>query len=132
MRGSLPFFLFSKKFFFLTLFLFIFFSFSIFCFFPFFFVVFFLFLFHIFFIFPFRTLPKTSLFPTRNINFKARFWVREEETKKKEKKRSKQNAPTETGPYPQTHAQDLFVIRVRENPSLRSSTLKTHFVRSVS
>ena len=29
------------------------------------------------------------------------------------------NAPTETSPLPQSHAQDLFVNRVRGNPSLR-------------
>ena len=35
------------------------------------------------------------------------------------KERRKKNAPTKTGPLPQSHAQDLFVIRVRGNPSLR-------------
>ena len=44
---------------------------------------------------------------------------KKKEKKKKEKERK--NAPTETGPLPQSHAQDLFVFRVRGNPSLRSS-----------
>ena len=39
---------------------------------------------------------------------------------KERKKERKQNAPTETGHIPQSHAQDLFVIRVRGNLSLRS------------
>ena len=41
----------------------------------------------------------------------GRFCVREE--------RRKTIALTETGPHPQSHAQDLFVNRVRGNPSLR-------------
>ena len=64
-------------------------------------------------------LPKTSLFPTKKLNLKARFWVKEEERKKKEER--KKNAPTERGLLPQSHAQDLFVIRVRGNPSFRRS-----------
>ena len=32
---------------------------------------------------------QTLLFPARNLNFKARFWVREEERKKKEERRRK-------------------------------------------
>ena len=39
-----------------------------------------------------------------------------ERSKKKERR---ENAPTETGPFPQSHAKDLFVIRVRGNPSRR-------------
>ena len=34
-------------------------------------------------------------------------------------KKERTNAPTETGQLPQSHAQDLFVDRVRANPSLR-------------
>ena len=49
---------------------------------------------------PHRTTPKTSLFPIKNLNFKARIWLR--------KKEREHNAPTETGPLPQLHAQDLF------------------------
>ena len=44
--------------------------------------------------------------------------MREQERKKKEER--KKNAPTESGPLPQSHTQELFVIRVRGNPSLRS------------
>ena len=40
---------------------------------------------------------------------------------RKKKERRKKNEPTETGPVPQSHAQDLFVNRVRGNPSLRPS-----------
>ena len=58
---------------------------------------------------------KHRFFPGNNLNFKAGFWVREEEDMMKERR----NAPTETGPLPQSHAQDIFVIRVRGNPSLR-------------
>ena len=39
------------------------------------------------------------------------------QTKKEEKR--KKNAPTETGSFPQSHAQDFFVTRLRGNPSLR-------------
>ena len=63
---------------------------------------------------------KKHRFSHINPNLKARFWVREEERKKEE--RRKKNAPTETGPLPQSHAQDLFVIRVRGKPSLRCRT----------
>ena len=38
---------------------------------------------------------------------------------REKEERRKKNAPTETGPLPQSHAQDLFVIRVRGTPSLR-------------
>ena len=31
------------------------------------------------------------------------------------KRKERKNAPTETGPLPESHAQDLFVIRVRGN-----------------
>ena len=48
--------------------------------------------------------PKTSFFTSKILI------LRHEERK---------NAPTETGPLPQSHAQDLLVIRVRGNPSLR-------------
>ena len=42
---------------------------------------------------------------------------RERERKREERKKGgKWNAPTETGPLPQSHAQDLFVFRVRGNP----------------
>ena len=44
---------------------------------------------------------------------------KEEERRKKKEERRKKNAPTETGPLPQSHAQDLFVNRVRGTPSLR-------------
>ena len=49
-----------------------------------------------------------------------------EERRKKKKERRKKNAPTETGPLPQSHAQDIFffVNRVRGNPSLRSKRLQ--------
>ena len=44
---------------------------------------------------------------------------RKEERKKEEgRRRRAKNAPTETGPLPQSHAQDLFVNRARGNPSL--------------
>ena len=62
-------------------------------------------------------LPKNIVLYYENLDFKARIWVREEERKKE--RRRKKNAPTETGPLPQSHAQDLFVIRVRGTPSLR-------------
>ena len=63
-------------------------------------------------------LPKNIAFYYENLDFMARIWVREERKKKEERIRKK-NAPTETGPLPQSHAQDLFVIRVCGNPSLR-------------
>ena len=37
---------------------------------------------------------------------------------KKKREERKKNAPTESGPLPQSHAQDLFVIRVRGNPHI--------------
>ena len=69
-------------------------------------------------------LPKTSLFPSKIIFFKARFWVREEERKKNERRKKNaltESGPTETGPLPQSHAHEPFAIRVRGNPSSRSS-----------
>ena len=63
-------------------------------------------------------LPKNIAFYNENLDFMARIWVREERKKKEERIRKK-NAPTETGPLPQSHAQDLFVIRVCGNLSLR-------------
>ena len=42
-----------------------------------------------------------------------------ERRKKERKKERKENAPTETGPLPQSHAQELFVIRVRGYPDPR-------------
>ena len=60
---------------------------------------------------PFPSL-KHRFFPSKILFLKARFWVREEERRKK-------NAPTETGPLPQSHAQEQFVICVRGNPFLR-------------
>ena len=56
---------------------------------------------------------KTSLFPTQ-ILLKI---LRHE----RKKERRKKKARTGTGPLPQSHAQDLFVIRVRGTPSLRQS-----------
>ena len=44
---------------------------------------------------------------------------RKKEERKKKEERRKKNSPTETDPLPQSHAQDLFVYRVRGNPSLR-------------
>ena len=46
---------------------------------------------------------------------------REKEIKegRKEERKERKNAPTETGPLPRSHAQDLFVNRVRGTPSLR-------------
>ena len=57
-----------------------------------------------------------NFFYFENLDFKARIWVREERKKRKEKKRKEKkrkerkgkNAPTETGPFPQSHAQDLL------------------------
>ena len=63
---------------------------------------------------------KNIVFYYENLDFKARIWVREE--RKKERKRKK-NAPTETGPLPRWHVQDLCVIRVRGNPSLQLHAL---------
>ena len=53
--------------------------------------------------------------------------AKSKEKRKKEKKEKKKrtNAPTETSPLPQSHAQDLSVIRVRGNPSLRHSFRRT-------
>ena len=42
-----------------------------------------------------------------------------EKERKKERKKEKKNVSTETGSLPQSHAQELFVIRVRGNPSHR-------------
>ena len=61
-------------------------------------------------------LPKTSLFHTQILILRHDSGC---EKKKKEGRSRKKNAPTETGPRPQSHAQELFVIRVRGNPSLR-------------
>ena len=44
---------------------------------------------------------------------------KKEERRKKEEGRRKKNAPTETGHLPQSHAQELFLIREHGNPSLR-------------
>ena len=61
--------------------------------------------------------PRPSLPPGniavsyKSLHFKARFWVRE-----KKEKRRKKNAPTESGPLPQPHAQDIFVISCVETP----------------
>ena len=41
------------------------------------------------------------------------------EGRKEGRKERKKNAPTETGPLPQSHAQDLFVNRVRGNPLIK-------------
>ena len=65
-----------------------------------------------------RNSSENIAFLSQKLNFKARFWVREERRKKKEE-RKKKNAPTETGSLPQAHAQELFVSRVRGNSSLR-------------
>ena len=40
---------------------------------------------------------------------------RKKEKGKRKKEKGKRNAPTETGPLPQSHALDLFVIRVRDS-----------------
>ena len=77
--------------------------------------------------FPLLLSLKHRCFPNKNLNFKARFWVREERRKKKEERRKKKEKRRKkeeriTRPpkqvLPQSHAQDTFVIRVRENPSL--------------
>ena len=60
--------------------------------------------------------PLNIAFSYKNLDFKARFWVREEERRKK-------NAPTETSSFPQSHAQELFVIRVRGNPHSDHGTI---------
>ena len=39
-----------------------------------------------------------------------------ENREEEEERRRKKNAPTETGSFPQSHAQELFVIRVRGTP----------------
>ena len=72
----------------------------------------FFFRFFFFFFFPSRCAQNIA-FSCNNLNFKARFWVREE---RKKRERRKKNAPTETGPLPQSHAQELIVIRVRGTP----------------
>ena len=42
---------------------------------------------------------------------------RDNNSVERERERERErNAPTETGPFPQSHAQDLFVMRVRGNP----------------
>ena len=46
---------------------------------------------------------------------------RKKKRKRKEKREKKRKEKTETGPRPQSHAEELFVIRVRGNPSLRGS-----------
>ena len=61
-----------------------------------------------------RLSPETSFFPAKILILRHE----SERRKKKEKKEKKEN-PTETGPVPQSHAQDLFVNRVRGNPSIR-------------
>ena len=38
------------------------------------------------------------------------------EEKERKKKEEKKKEPTETGPFPQSYAQDVFVNRVRGNP----------------
>ena len=88
-------------------------------------------------------LPETlfSYFSYKNLDFKARIWVKGREGKGREGKgregkgregkgregkgregkgregKGRENAPTETGPLPESQAQVLFVHRVRENPS---------------
>ena len=74
--------------------------------------------------------PKTSFFTTKKRRKKER-------KKERKERRRKKNAPTETGPLPQSHAQDLSVIRARGNPSLRlqsnyvSSAVRTGYVNKV-
>ena len=51
-----------------------------------------------------------------------------EERKKERKKKEEKKAPTETGPLPRSHVQDLFVYRVRGNPSLRRSTAVKDYI----
>ena len=58
---------------------------------------------------------KHRCFSSKNLNFKARFWVREERRKKKQEG-IRTRPPKQV--LPQSHAQDTFVIRVRETPSL--------------
>ena len=87
-------------------------------------------------------LHQNIAFYSENFAFKARIWVREEERKKrkekkrkekkrkekkrKEKKRKERKKERRTRrqkqvSLPQSHAQDLLVIRVGGNPSLRCS-----------
>ena len=72
---------------------------------------------------PVLPLPlKHRFFLQKSVFFKARFWVREEERKKNERRKKNalaESGPTETGPLPQSHAHEPFAIRVRGNPSLR-------------
>ena len=44
---------------------------------------------------------------------------KKKEEKRRKKKEERKNAPTETSPLPESHAQDLCVNRVRGNHSLR-------------
>ena len=76
-------------------------------------------------------LPKTFIFSYNNLDFEARFWVREEERRKKkerkkeeeeegrkkeERRKKKKEERRTRRPKQVPHAQELFVIRVRGKP----------------